>query len=329
MMHLDYVEFYITNVCNLNCERCNRFNNYAFSGHMSWQEHASDYQAWSKKIQFNRIGILGGEPMGHPDFIHWVTEIAKLWPHSQIMIMTNGTHFVKYPRLYDFLRSWQGRIRIDVSRHNSDQRESCLTDIEKIFTAGFECFWINSEQCYLETGILGYRTTSDDATQYTIYSTDQDPHIWADRSWQRVYRHENVVIRYADADVFDESVIRLDQSQKNLYLTPEITDPDLAVAKCACKFSHHFLHGHLYKCGVTAVLPEFVKQFPVRASQEKTQLIESYAPAHWSWSDREIEAFLQGLRDGSAIPQCSLCPDHFTVQQFAAGVKKIKIQKHI
>jgi organic radical activating enzyme len=326
-MLLDYVEFYITNVCNLNCNRCNRFNNYAFAGHMSWHDHANDYWQWSKKIQFKRIGILGGEPMAHPDFLLWVDEIAKLWPDSQIMIMTNGTYLDKYSDLYRLLCSYQGRVRIDISRHNSDQRQSCVQSIQNLLSDGFECFTVNSEEQYLRSGILGYRSTNQDPVQKPIYETTEDLHIWQDKSWQLVYRYKDIVVRYADADIFDEAVVRLDQSQNTLYLTSAITDPDLAVTKCACKFSHHFLHGRLYKCGVTAILPEFVKQFPLSASEQKMRLIQSYIPAHWSWSDSEIEMFLQGLQEGSAIPQCGLCPDHFTAKQFAAGTKKIKIQK--
>lgn len=325
MSHLDYVEFYITNVCNLNCERCNRFNNYAFTGHMSWQDHADDYEQWSKIISLNRIGILGGEPMCHPDFCTWVAEVARLWPQSQVMIMTNGTYLNRYPDLYEWLKSWQGRVRIDVSRHNSEHRESTLHDIESVFKEGFECFHRNDAHGI--TGIQGYRSTDKDLDLTPIYTADHGPHIWADRSWQRIYKSGLVIIRYSDANIFDESVVRLDTSTKNLYLTPDMSDPDLAVDKCACKFSHHFLHGKLYKCGITAVLPEFMKQFAVSVEASKSSLIQSYVPAHWSWSPDELDIFLEGLRLGTSIPQCALCPDHFDPQQFAAGTKKLKLQK--
>lgn len=326
-MHLDYVEFYITNVCNLNCDRCNRFNNYAFSGHMCWQDHAHDYEQWSKIISIDRIGILGGEPMCHPDFFTWVTEVARLWPQSQIMIMTNGTYLSRYPDLYGFLQSWQGRVRVDVSRHNADHRESTLQDIERVFAEGFECFHINDDDEQARTGVKGYRSTDKDTRLEPIFDADDDPHIWTDRSWQRVYRSRAVTIRYADANIFDESVVRLDTSKKNLYLTSDMSDPDQAVDKCACKFSHHFLHGRLYKCGITAVLPEFVKQFSLSADASKINLIGSYTPAHWSWTPDALEIFLEGLQQGTSIAQCALCPDHFTSQQFAAGTKKLKIQK--
>lgn len=38
MNRLDYMEFYITNVCNLTCTGCNRFNNYKFKGFQRWTE---------------------------------------------------------------------------------------------------------------------------------------------------------------------------------------------------------------------------------------------------------------------------------------------------
>ena len=38
MNRLDYCEFYITNVCNLSCNGCNRFNNYKFRGFQRWED---------------------------------------------------------------------------------------------------------------------------------------------------------------------------------------------------------------------------------------------------------------------------------------------------
>lgn len=327
MLNLEYAEFYITNVCNLNCDRCNRFNNYAFSGHLDWQAHADLYVAWSRILTVDRIGILGGEPMLHPDFLHWVTEVANLWPNSQVMIMTNGTHLNRYPKLLDFLESWQGRIRIDISRHNSNRRDQCLSDIEDVFHQGFTRFCIHSPEQYAETGALGYVSTSVDPTLNIIDPARHSSHIWDDKSWQFVYQYNNQMIRYSDADFFDESLVRVDQSRKQLYLTPEINDPDLAAAKCLCKFSHHFLHGKLYKCGVTAVLPEFLRQFPVQAPQQKVDLLHAYEPASCTWSDHDLSEFLTGLKKGNAIPQCGLCPDQFHSREFYADSKKIKIQK--
>lgn len=87
------VEFYITNVCNLACRGCNRFNNYKFKGHQRWKTHAKIYEAWSKRLDIPRITILGGEPTLNPDIRLWATNLRRLWPKAVIMIQTNGTYF--------------------------------------------------------------------------------------------------------------------------------------------------------------------------------------------------------------------------------------------
>ena len=94
------VEFYITNVCNLTCRGCNRFNNYNFKGHQRWTEHAEAYEAWSKRLDLPRICIIGGEPTLNPDLESWVMNIRRLWPDAiDIFVGTTGLRdrFGAYP----------------------------------------------------------------------------------------------------------------------------------------------------------------------------------------------------------------------------------------
>jgi organic radical activating enzyme len=93
------LEFYITNVCNLTCRGCNRFNNYNFKGHQRWADHANSIEAWSQRLIATNISIIGGEPTLNPDLELWTSNIRRLWPNSTIMIQTNGTyqhHNTKY-----------------------------------------------------------------------------------------------------------------------------------------------------------------------------------------------------------------------------------------
>jgi len=86
------VEFYITNVCNLSCRGCNRFNDLNFKGHQRWADHADAYEAWSKRLDLPRITIIGGEPTLNPDLELWVSNLRRLWPNAVIMVQTNGTY---------------------------------------------------------------------------------------------------------------------------------------------------------------------------------------------------------------------------------------------
>jgi hypothetical protein len=94
------VEFYITNVCNLSCRGCNRFNNYNFKGHQLWADHATAYEAWAKRLDLPRITIIGGEPTLNPDLELWAMNLRRLWPDAVIMVQTNGTY--QRPEHIDF-----------------------------------------------------------------------------------------------------------------------------------------------------------------------------------------------------------------------------------
>ena len=93
-------EFYITNVCNLTCNGCNRFNNYAFTGFQRWKDYQEDYEKWGERIDLPRLSILGGEPTLNPTFMDWFRGLRKIWPDSRIEIVTNGTRLDKIKGLF-------------------------------------------------------------------------------------------------------------------------------------------------------------------------------------------------------------------------------------
>lgn len=99
------LEIYITNVCNLACKECNRFNNYNFKGHLKWDDYAGEMVQWSKKVDAKNITLIGGEPTLHPDLETWVMNIRRLWPTTEISIQTNGTyirpHFTTFWNKYE------------------------------------------------------------------------------------------------------------------------------------------------------------------------------------------------------------------------------------
>jgi organic radical activating enzyme len=81
------IEFYITNVCNLNCVNCNRFNNHDFSGYQKWSDYKEIYAQWSRHIRLQRVTILGGEPLLNPTILDWIDGINEL--ENQLVIYPN------------------------------------------------------------------------------------------------------------------------------------------------------------------------------------------------------------------------------------------------
>lgn len=116
------LEIYITNVCNLTCRGCNRFNNYNFKGHQYWNDHADAIEAWSKRLLAKRIFIIGGEPTLNPDLELWASNLRRLWPNSLIAIQSNGTYEnFESDRLYN-----KYKVELAVSLHDSSMADKLI-----------------------------------------------------------------------------------------------------------------------------------------------------------------------------------------------------------
>lgn len=110
------LEIYITNVCNLTCRGCNRFNNYNFKGHHRWEDSADALEVWSKRISAPKITIIGGEPTLHPELETWAMNVRRLWPEADILIQTNGTYFRQH-----FTTFWKKyKVGFVISLHDKE-----------------------------------------------------------------------------------------------------------------------------------------------------------------------------------------------------------------
>jgi hypothetical protein len=126
---LPYAEFYITNVCNLACPQCNRFNHLDFKGRYDYNPEI--YQAWSKKIDIAEFGILGGEPTLHPHLDDWIRGTRKCWPNARGILLSNGTHLSRCRDLGNLLA--ENNIELNISFHNQAMKPFILEEIYKTF----------------------------------------------------------------------------------------------------------------------------------------------------------------------------------------------------
>ena len=343
MLKLDYTEFYITNVCNLNCPNCNRCNNYSFSGHTRWQDHVSQNQKWAQLLDLDTVGILGGEPMTNPDFLLWVKGIASLWPHSKIKIITNGTQFARWPQLYDVLLEHNGRIMLEVNCHNLDSKSEISRNIMDFLDDVVDPAHVLVDQRMLNLWNSCYHRIRDDSwpdcatlddffdLPIHIQKECHDIHHFSPKIWSReVFTHRivdrnGIRVELAMADSFNTSTVTYDPVNHGLFL--HNSDPVRAMEVCYFKKCHHIIKGKLYKCGPVGILPDFIKQFPVTMSVAQRHLIESYVPAEVDWPTDQLESFVDDLRSAVPVPQCSLCPENMTVTRFKATNKKIQFKR--
>jgi hypothetical protein len=286
---IPYVEFYITNVCNLNCSNCNRFNNHNFKGWQHWSDYKDEYQKWSEVVKLQGITILGGEPLLNPSIVEWISGINQLW--GGVEVLTNGTRLNHVPGLYEAIAATPSNW-IGVSLHNINDLDRCFAEIRK-FLRGDIKFYTNDDPENFD-GKLTY------GGQYAFY----DGSVW---------------VRVWIGDSFYNSAVRLNSSDRFV-----LHNSDPVAAHAVCGFvqykCYHFIKGALYKCGPVALFPEFDNQHQFDISDEDRKLLHSYKPLTADDYTTCGDTFFQEL--DNVIPQCKFCPSKFDQITIQAVNKK-------
>lgn len=270
------IEFYITNVCNLTCEHCNRFNNYDFKGWQSWADYEPAYQTWANLIDLGAITIMGGEPTLNPTLTDWIYGLNRVFG-IEVQVLTNGTRINKVRGLYEALRnpvSSGGSNSIAVSLHRANDIDQLRSDIA-------------------------------DFLHGDIWENTHNPQQW-NCDWQFSDRN-GVLINVYLQNRFETSSIRL---LPNGAKTLHSSNPERAHRACThVKFkSYHFIRGQLYKCGPVALMPEFDQQHRFDISDQDRTLLNSYRPLT---VDNFADYHAEFLRDlDKPLPQCKFCPEN-------------------
>lgn len=269
------VEFYITNVCNLTCENCNRFNNHDFRGWQRWSDYADVYRQWSEYVDLKNIVIMGGEPLLNPTVTDWVTGLRDTFSCG-IQILSNGLQLKQNPALYAALAQ-SITSTISISLHNLDHFDIIRNNIKSFLQTPIDEFGIGINQI----------NPGDPDAYYSLRDVN------------------NVMVRIHLSNSFSNaSVYKNTQGQ----FTLRNSDPFFAHQMCgfAQYKCYHFIRGKLYKCGPVALMPEFDQQFNLDISHEDRQLLHSYQPLTIEhWPDQAL-AWLEQLDD--PIAQCKFCP---------------------
>lgn len=282
-LHLDYAEFYITNVCNLTCEGCNRFNSFKFKGWQSWQEWQDIYQRWSQEIDLGTITIMGGEPLLNPEFYRWIEGISALWPRTQVLIASNGTQLHRHQKLYDILAK-NSCIGINVSIHNKMHKRQIIEKVKNFLTGPFE---------YLA-----------DTTKYRESLEIIDSRSIRIKIFYNWWFHQGAIITDIESGV----------------LTLHNSDPARAHDICHSKTCHHFDRGRLYKCGPSALFSVFDQQIGLQLSAADRMLIKTTPSIGIDDTLEKKKQFLQYINE--PIPQCKFCPEAYDGKQIFALEKK-------
>lgn len=91
MCEIDYIEFWATRHCNLNCRGCSSCSPISDEWYLDTLSIENDLcRLNSLDIEIKNINILGGEPLLHPNIIDIFDSVKKVYPHVNLGLLTNG-----------------------------------------------------------------------------------------------------------------------------------------------------------------------------------------------------------------------------------------------
>lgn len=334
---LDFIEFYITNACNLGCENCNRLNNYYFSGSWKWDDYKDVYAKWSQLLDLDKITILGGEPFLNPTLVDYVKGISSLWPGIPIELVTNGS-YINRKDYYSIFKDCN--VTLAVSAHSRNLTKKLEQEIFKYLQGKISITHkINSHSEKDWADIYNKIIKADNWPSVTKFSDWDElpepikteciemhqisPQQFLDNTVTREFVDENgVLVTLSIAEDFYLSPLRYNGNNK---FSVYNSNPELAHKTCISKYCHHFIAGKIYKCHHMGLLPQFLKQFHVDISNEDLELLNSYIPATVDMNSDQLDDFFMNIKD--FMPQCKLCP--VTTELLSTGdvVNKPKLQK--
>ena len=88
--HLDSIEIHVADHCNLNCKGCSVCSPLTKVWFCDVVQTEKDLLELSRKIQFARIALIGGETLLHPELTELVQIVRKAYPKVRVDIVTNG-----------------------------------------------------------------------------------------------------------------------------------------------------------------------------------------------------------------------------------------------
>tara|TARA_Y100000356_G_scaffold7440_1_gene5457 strand:- start:231 stop:1082 length:852 start_codon:yes stop_codon:yes gene_type:complete len=114
------LDVHVANKCNLHCDGCNHWSNYNFSEVFTNNTLEEWATPWSKRLNPERINLLGGEPFLNRECKEIVYTYRKLFPNSINKLFTNAFLLSKQDWLYDCLL--ETNTALVITFHSRDKR---------------------------------------------------------------------------------------------------------------------------------------------------------------------------------------------------------------
>lgn len=115
----EILDIHITHNCNLTCESCSDFTNNGLSKMLSLEEAEDWMSLWTQRITPKNFLILGGEPTLHKDLEKFLYLSKRMWPKSNLILITNGFFIHLHENLWKSLKD--NDIILSISFHDNSK----------------------------------------------------------------------------------------------------------------------------------------------------------------------------------------------------------------
>ena len=98
---LRYIEFHLTDHCNMNCGGCTHFAPMADRWFADVGRVATDFARLKELFRnITEVRVMGGEPLLHPDCVAFLRIVRDAFPSSRLALVTNGLLLAKQPEAF-------------------------------------------------------------------------------------------------------------------------------------------------------------------------------------------------------------------------------------
>ncbi len=124
LIHVNNVDIHVINSCNLRCDGCNHLSNYGYRGVFSAKDLVDWILPWKDRLFFNRISLLGGEPLLNPALKDICIAYRKLFPENEtkLRVITNGLLITKRPWLKELIQEYGVHIQLSLHVLNGKKK---------------------------------------------------------------------------------------------------------------------------------------------------------------------------------------------------------------
>ena len=128
---LKYFNVNLVDHCNLNCKYCDHFSPVSKEYYVDIDKLEKDFKRMSSLVNIKAVGLMGGEPLLHPNLPEILDVSRKTLPKTYLTIYTNGILLPTQKEEF-WLSCKRNNISIGISRYPIE------INLDKIFSLGKE-----------------------------------------------------------------------------------------------------------------------------------------------------------------------------------------------